>query len=272
MNTKKYLTAVVIALATISYTACNSGNTDDMNFEIYNDSARYVLQNSAEAFMADSDVVYETSVQLVMPQQLGQADLTELRDSILSFAFGKPSGDIAADVKQWSDSCAAETGFTPKAIVGPRTAYPEGYNAVQGFVVYLKPSLLVYCVRNDYYTPGAAHGYTSRRYINFRTTNKGEILTLNDLFTPEGLAALPKRIAEQAKGLQALIGDTDVDALPENGNFYISSESEIVFAYQPYEIASYAQGTIDIPFFPYELSEYMTPQAITMFHLEDLAD
>ena len=65
---------------------------------------------------------------------------------------------------------------------------------------------------------------------------------------------------------------TTITDLPCDNNFYISSEGEIVFSYQPYEVASYAQGIIDIPFYPYELVSYMTPYAINFFGLTDLGE
>jgi hypothetical protein len=69
-----------------------------------------------------------------------------------------------------------------------------------------------------------------------------------------------------------IIGATSVSELPADGNFYISSEGEIVFSYQPYEIASFAQGTINIPFYAYELIDYMSAEGIELFNLEDLED
>jgi hypothetical protein len=67
------------------------------------------------------------------------------------------------------------------------------------------------------------------------------------------------------------IGNTNVTELPADNNFFISSEDEIVFSYQIYEISS-SQDPINISFYPYELVDYMTEQAIDMFALRDLHD
>ena len=45
-----------------------------------------------------------------------------------------------------------------------------------------------------------------------------------------------------------------------------------MFVYKPYEIASFAQGIISIPFYPYELVDYMTAESIDLFNLVDLYD
>jgi hypothetical protein len=122
--------------------------------------------------------------------------------------------------------------------------------------------MLVYCVRTESYEAGAAHGITLRRYINFWLEGKGSVITLEKIFTPQGLKKLPERIAEQAEAMSDIIGATSVSELPADGNFYISSEGEIVFS----------QGTINIPFYAYELIDYMSEEGIAMFNLEDLED
>lgn len=117
--------------------------------------------------------------------------------------------------------------------------------------------------------PRAAHGMTVKHYINY-LTDSGKIITLNDIFTPAGIADLPAIIAKRAADRVAILGPTEVDSLPANGNFYISPSREIVFSYQPYEVASFAQGFINIAFYPYELVSYMTPEAIKYFGLTDM--
>ena len=42
--------------------------------------------------------------------------------------------------------------------------------------------------------------------------------------------------------MEASIGSTDITEIPCGGNFYLTPDGEIVFSYQPYEVASYAQG------------------------------
>ncbi|MDE6158420.1 MAG: RsiV family protein [Muribaculaceae bacterium] len=56
-------------------------------------------------------------------------------------------------------------------------------------------------------------------------------------------------------------GTTDINALPGDDNFYLTPDGNIIFAYQPYEVASYAQGEIQIPIPAYMISQYLTPEA-----------
>ena len=75
-------------------------------------------------------------------------------------------------------------------------------------------------------------------------------------------------LRQRATQLAPAIGPTDIQSLPSMGNFYISLDDALVFVYQPYEVASYAQGSIAISFYPYQLTELLTPLGLKIFHLE----
>lgn len=262
------------AILMLAVPACSSGNGETaIAFEAYSGSASYTLKGTAGIFGQDSDIVYYDSVSLILPVRLADADIEALRDTITQYALSVTGKPIRQSINNWLKTSADAQGYTAVPDSHASDAdVAHGFDFVRGFVVNLSPEMLVYCVRSDSYPAGAAHGMTTRRYINFLIDGEGQILQLNKLFTPRGLKELPARIAEQAASIRDVIGQTQVSALPANNNFYISSEGEIVFSYQPYEIASYAQGTIDIAFYPYELVDYMTPEAISIFHLRDLDD
>jgi hypothetical protein len=96
---------------------------------------------------------------------------------------------------------------------------------------------------------GGAHGMAQTRYANWdiRTGNR---LTVDDLFTPEGKAALEgtiraKILADKgAKDWGRLAAEQcynpETEALPLD-NFLLSA-TDITFTYNPYEIACYAAG------------------------------
>lgn len=265
--------ALAAALGLMAAGCSETSKNASISFDTYTGSASYRLEGSAKTLGQPDDAVYFDSVSLVMPLTLGGADAAVLRDTIQSFALDVKGRPVRASIDEWLQTTAGKQGFKAVPLTDNVTAgadVAQGFDIVSGFIVNLTPEMLVYCVRSDVYQPGAAHGLTTRRYINYLMENPGRVLTLNFLFTKEGMHALPERIAEQAQAMSDIIGATSVSSLPAEGNFYISSEGEIVFSYQPYEIASFSQGTVDIPFFPYELVDYMTPEAIALFHLEDL--
>lgn len=84
--------------------------------------------------------------------------------------------------------------------------------------------------------------------------------SLSAIFLPvKGLEKLPSLLRQTATSMRGSIGQTDLTALPADDNFCVNGDGEIVFVYQPYEIASYAQGIIRIPGGAYILSDYFTP-------------
>lgn len=263
------------ALAAAVSGCSNSGERSTMAFETFNGSATYRLEGTAQVFGQDSDIYYADSVSLLLPIRLNNADITPLRDSITGYALGNTGRPIRQAISAWLKETAASLEYKAVAVDGNSAAADlvQGFDNVSGYVMTLTDEMMVYCVLTESYSPGAAHGMTTRRYFNFSTTGKGELLTLEKIFTPEGLRKLPALLAQQASNIPNLqVSDPRHLPLPDSGNFFISPEGEIVFAYQPYEIASFAEGNVNISFYPYELVDYMTPEAISFFRLNDLND
>ena len=264
---KTLLPCAIAATALLG--SCGGDRKPDtrISFETVTSGTAYRLQGSAKDYNRDSDLTWFDSVSILMPEAIYGHDIKPLRDSILKCAFDTIAAPDAA-MKSYITSVIAETGYTPveTAVNDSTEAYAEGYTYVYGNLVALSGDWLTYCVTNSTNFPGAAHGLTVNRYITYAMT-KGEILTLSDIFTPQGLAQLPGIISTQAARMADIIGPTTISALPQGGNFLINNDGSIVFAYQPYEVASYAQGEIHIPFYPYQLSEYMSPQGLALFHL-----
>lgn len=276
--------ALIIALSSIlasGFASCTDRCATDCQpganiaFTTFQRSATYSLVGSAADFFSDKDVQFYDSVSIVMPLRIASADITALCDSICAYAFDAKAGTpVMEAAAMWMRTRPAEGGY--KAVrTSTEDATALGEASVNGFVHILTPSRLVYCVHSESLEPGAAHGMNSTRYINFGYSQESSlqgIITLNDLFSAGGLKEMPRLIGDRASELFSAIGPTDVEGLPENGNFYINSLGEIVFSYQPYEIASYAQGNIEIAFEPYELVDLLSPKGIAYFGLEDLND
>lgn len=101
---------------------------------------------------------------------------------------------------------------------------------------------------SDYDYTGGAHGYTGIGHDVFDLTT-GEIVTEADLFAEgyeEGVsellaASLEEYLAEIEESPEMMF------SMPEpNGNFAVSEEG-ITWTYNPYEIAPYSMGIIDLP-------------------------
>jgi len=231
-------------------------DTQTLSFTRVNTSANYRLIGSAKDYESQADLTFDCKADLLMPTAVFGHDVAALQDAILKQAFDTVGTDHNALIKDVFHSKVAELGYALADTVVADSGYDGLYN-VDGSVEALTTNVLSYAVTVSYYTPRAAHGMYSTFYVNYDVEN-GKVFNINDIFTAEGLEKLPDMLKTAAKDLSGFIGPTQIEGIPQDGNFCISANGDIVFVYQPYEVASYAQGEISIPVAPYVLSSYLT--------------
>lgn len=232
----------------------------------------FILEDTAREFGHDSDIAFRDSATLILPERLFDLDVSNLRDTIMAIAFDTISSDPRQAMLAYFESSTGELGYSfveADSLVNENDI--DGFNLIQADVYSMTTQRLTYKITQYTYYPGAAHGMYRGSFITYDLT-RGDIITLNELFTPEGLEELPAIISRRAQKLARQIGPTDISALPANGDFYISIDDEIVFVYQPYEVASYAQGIIYVPFYPYDLTDLFTARGKALFNLQDADD
>lgn len=262
--------ATLIAAVATGCTGTSASGEGAMSFTTINTGTAYRLLNSAREFGTEEDIVFTDSVSLVMPDRLMGGKTGALRDSILSVAFDSVGADTRSVIAGYMDKTAAVFGYPVEKVdtlAAGTTA--DGFTRTDGTIVNLTPELLVYCVTTSDYQPRAAHGMSTSYYINYDIKEQ-RVLGFDDIFDTAKTDSLTAAIQTQADALEQVIGPTTIAALPEGNNFMLSPTGEIVFVFQPYEVASYAQGTIRVAFYPYELVEYMTPFAVKFFNLGDI--
>lgn len=262
------LGAAAIALSAMY--SCSGGDkeNDRMSFVTVHGSAIYSLENTAQIYSTDTDIAYQDSAVLIIPESIYGHDISALKDSIVSAAFDTVAPDINEAMRAYFKGVVADLGYQFKE-GNDSTARTEvdGITMISGDIFNLSSDILTYRVSNYMYSPGAAHGLTITRFITY-DMREGKTVTLNDLFTPEGLDKLPELLRQRATEMAPAIGPTEITSLPAQGDFYVNLDGSIVFVYQPYEVASYAQGAIAIPFYTYQLSDYMSPAGLKFFGLK----
>ena len=266
----KYFAPCAILLGA-AMAGCNpsAGNHKGASFDIVEDGAVYALANSAREFGADEDITFSDSVSLILPSSLFGADVKPLCDSIMKLAFDTVAESADASIDRYLESTVARLGYPYTKIEDDTDVVPDGFNKVSGKVVNLSPELLVYCVTTSDYQPRSAHGMTTNFYINYSISLQ-RVLTFADIFESSKIPALVAAIQTHADAIETIIGPTTISELPAGNNFKITPGGEIEFVYQPYEVASYAQGTIRVPFYPYELATFMTPFGHQYFKISDI--
>ena len=124
-------------------------------------------------------------------------------------------------------------------------------------------NLQTYQVFSESYTGGAHGMYYSIPYII--DIKNGEIVTENDLFQPGYVAPVTGLIKEELESEQG--SDTFEtmfqDGMVPNGKCGVSLEG-VTWFYQPYEIASYAEGIIKVTVPWAELKPYLNSEYIKL--------
>lgn len=267
---KSLITLGAVALAAAALSSCSDKSEADettIAFRTIKGQAVYRLDNTSKIFDTDHDIVYFDSASIVMPTVIYNQDITALQDSIISAAFDTVSPYHLDAMNSYFRKVVDESGYTAVE-VNDSVARSErdGLTIVQGDIFNMSADMLTYRVMTYSYSPGAAHGMSITKYITY-LINEGKLVSLADMFTPEGLKQLPGLLRARAEELAPSLGPTDITALPSMDNFYVSLDDNIVFVYQPYEVASYAQGAIAVPFYPYQLADQMTAEGLRMFGL-----
>ncbi len=167
-----------------------------------------------------------------------EIELNEIEDAISSFSNG---------YKEMKKLFADELGSWEAEI--------------NGKVVFEDPDLLTIEL-NSYVFTGGAHGYTSKRFLNFDKA-KGTELENWELFNSaekfEEFAEAKFREQESIPENESinhtgLMFERDSFYLPENIGF---TKDGVQLLYNPYEVASYADGPIELILTHNEVKKYL---------------
>lgn len=269
---KTILPAAFVAALALCLGSCgNSDKNEVIEFETRADSIGYMVPG-----FFNGDTAYcATRYSVVWPERIGRQDFEALRDSLTSLTFGVKAEtfDRAAqefmragidEMTQISDTTSmaySQTDYT--------TAYNAPINAMQqvnSTVSLLTPKLLVIDVDTYNYYAMAAHGMQTRRFLNYSIAQH-RLMTAQNTFKSDMSKELLSLIGARAKALYPDEGVLFDQPITYYNNFRVAEE-DIVFVYQPYDIAPYSSGIIEIPVNQYDLYRFLTPEAITALSLD----
>lgn len=253
----------LLLLPLLALSACSGSNSDLIEFETRTDSIGYVVRGSEL-----SDTIYAAAnYSVVWPAEVDDPKLNELRDSLLSLSFGMATPDFAKAADQFLNSPLQSLIAEPDSTLSfSKVSFPEADSdpchstaTVMSSVAHLTPSLLVIEIDKYYYNFGAAHGLSTRNYLNY-AVNDHQLLTASNVFLPGNDAAILSIIDATAR---RLFDDSTIfpEPITTFDNFQLTPSS-IIFIYQPYEIAPYSSGIIEIPINLNDLRRYLAPTVI----------
>ena len=271
---KKIYLPLVGCVAALMAVSCGSNNgsgassTDGVrNFEVN------MTVKSAEKFFrtdVDGDTVYiDISASVQWPERIGDFDISSLQDTIVSYSFGH---DKVADrnIDKIITGYTTDTSFLGEdakcaaidSIPGGDDAAPYFYD-VTATLVEVNEQMVTYQISAFAYT-GGAHPYGASHPFTY-DLSRGCVLTADNMFRAgsekEVLAIVKTGLARQlgVNPSQLENAGVFVSQFTSPGQPYINNDV-IVFHFNPYDIAPYSMGNIDVAVYPYELNEYLTPE------------
>jgi len=213
--------------------------------------------------IADNDCPECPNILIEIPKSLEQSKLTETIDSALE--------EELISLMVFDDE--VEASSIPEAVQSFKNGYEElkklfpdetaGWEAKIAGEVSFEDKNIITIALNSYLFTGGAHGYTTRSFLNFNK-RKGKEIENWELFKDkrhfENFAEAKFRIQEgipQDNPINStgFMFEQDEFYLPENIGF---TEKGLVLIYNQYEVASYADGAIELLLPFAEVKNYLT--------------
>ena len=279
----KILISILLTMATL-WSCSNNGNTTAANKETkVSDSTLCQFKNiKVNKMFACRDEVQDTlyfdnNFTAFWPESINGKPCTELQQALLRAMTD------SAELNQLDlaiECLLNPTNYTEhdsKSLI-PVKSVKDDENKLSTSEINVKMEsmtdrLLTYHLGTYSYMAGAAHGIYANNYVTYDLKTE-KAVALSDVIADTTL--LRTAILKSIK--QTYEYDKDDLFFPDNGllplprDFFFDG-SVLHVVYQVYEIASYAQGMIDAPIYPYmlkpeEMKRLYTPYALELMDLD----
>ena len=208
------------------------------------------VEDAVKAEGTDARAEVSCSMQYLtggVPQEVMDRINGAIVENHLLFDEADGSTDVPGAVKIWVAEMLASCGFDEEEITEENAwAYHWTFDREGEFTTGCKSrKLQTYMGSYNDYT-GGSHGLFGFGYDVFDMST-GEIVTEEDLFVEDYFSPLCDLLEESVAENVSEEDQEMLFGMPEpNGNFAVS-EDGITWAYNPYEIAAYASGVIELP-------------------------
>lgn len=272
MNNRILTLGAAVAMLAAGLCSCSDKETEVTTYE--NTYEQTLVQDDSAAVQISHSIQYYKSlkgrkalrmrindaiVRSCFGEEYAGLSVEEASDAVsdtLIANYQKDAGESYDEYLAYSKDNENDYSWTPATFCN------WYYRTVGGFGdSYM--DLQTYQVLSESYTGGAHGMYYSIPYIIDIKT--GDIVTENDLFLPGYIApvtGLIKAQLEREQGSDAFEGMFQ-DGMVPNGKCGVSSEG-ITWYYQPYEVASYAEGIIKVTISWADLKPYLNTEYIKL--------
>lgn len=185
----------------------------------------------------------------ILPKDIGDTDILNLRDTLvkisnITFNDSDKPIPVMPDSMSFTNLNPIETDACGEAVSTLTTTL-------------MTPRVVVWENSKESYACGAAHGNRSESFINFNMET-GKILEYSDLFKQGYTQALTKIIQQKLKesSYELLV---PINSVKIPSEFAVTSKG-MIFSYDPYQIAPYSEGIIQVELSVSELTDLLSPE------------
>ncbi len=232
---------------------------------------RTYVGEGTEAVYDDTISVYSTvRMAIEWPSVMGSNDIKVLQDSLIKAIFDTTGVSIDAAMLA---SAARPEGFDQfrmkqvDSIPGDVRAMTYTRDKIASVITF-SPGFVVYQIMTATYD-GGAHGMTESRYLNY-DLNAGKVIDYGSAFKPGSEEALLQAVKDNlmtqynASSIKELSGrGIFTDQIYVSKNFYLQGY-DVVFHYNPYDIAPYSEGSVDVRVPYFQISDYLTQEVTSL--------
>ena len=225
----------------------------------------------------DGDTSYlDQYASIHWPEAFGGSDIEPLRDSLIRYCFSDTTfaGPEEA-VRHFVDDTSVFDVPDGEIQVTPIDSLPAGgegvrsyFNNVSATVMEVDEVKVTYQVTQSTYL-GGAHPSTIVHPFTYDLAD-GRVLDVDNMFTQQGRdSIMPIIINALARQLDVPVSGLDragifSSQLTYPGLPYINNNI-LYFHYNPYDIAPYSSGMIDVAVYPYEVESLLRPEVKELF-------
>lgn len=216
-------------------------------------------------------------VSIHWPKSLGGADVKVLQDSLMAYCFGDSIFPTPEDAITYFVSDTSVLGDSEEGLeISQVDSLPANddmrcyFNNVMATVMELDEVKVTYQVTSSTYL-GGAHPSTAIHPFTYDLA-EGRVLGLDDILTQAGrdsiMPIIVSALARQLDVPESRLSRAGIftSQLTYPGQPYINNNI-LYFHYNPYDIAPYSSGMIDVAVYPYEVERFLQPGVKNMFDL-----
>lgn len=277
----QFLAAICTAAIAMLVTSCGkSGSNDTGSGDIkisefaVNQSIKSSERNYLVVFGGDSAYL-DISTSIHWPEKIGDADIKVLQDSLMRYCYADTTQGINPAILAYMANTSMVDSLAPGDKVVAVDSVPQSqdemrswFSNVTASITELNEDMVTYEVSSSSYL-GGAHPFTASHPFTY-DLRSAKVLDMGNMFVTGSTEKIVDIIRE---ALARQLG-TSVSRLDNAGIFssqltypgqpYIAGGA-LVFHYNPYDIAPYAMGPVDVTVYPYEVDSLLTPQVKSLF-------